>query len=42
MRLEIRPRLGEMRMVDVRAEPLLDADREVIGAIAVFPGRRER
>ena len=36
MRLEIRPRLGEMRIVDVRAEPLFDADRELIGAIAVF------
>jgi PAS domain S-box-containing protein len=36
VRLEIRPHVGEARTVDVRAEPLFDADRHQIGAMAIF------
>ena len=35
-RLEIHPRIGQARTVDVRAVPLLDADRHLIGAMSVF------
>ena len=36
VRLDIRPRLGEVRTVAVRAEPLFDADHRQIGATAIF------
>ena len=35
-RLVFRPRLGEARVVEVTAEPLLDAHRRTIGAISIF------
>ena len=35
-RLEIRPRIGMSRIVDVRAIPLLGADQQLIGAISIF------
>ena len=36
VRLEFRPRVGESRTVEVRAEPLFDADGQQIGAMAIF------
>ena len=41
LRLEIRPRLGNARTVDVRAVPLFDADAQLIGAISDLPRRGE-
>ena len=36
VRLEIRPRLGAVRVVEARADPLYDSDGHLVGAMAIF------